>query len=251
MELQQRDHIGVLILNTPNNNAIDQNFISEAKRLLDEAEVNPSLKALVVTSTLPRIFCPGLNPMAIIKLSRNEITKFIEDLNSLYRKNFAFSKPIVAAVNGHAIGGGCLIAVGTDYRFMAKGKFQIGLREIDLGISIPIGTMAMLTYALGYRNVERVVYSGQSFSPEEALELGLVDELVEPEPLMERAMEKARFLASKPSQCFKMDKEYLKNATLEWMEAKDPQHLKEWVDCWFSEECQESVAKVVHQLTKK
>ncbi|MDP6782106.1 MAG: enoyl-CoA hydratase/isomerase family protein [Dehalococcoidia bacterium] len=251
MELQRRDGIGILLIDGPNTNAIDQDFIDDMNSLLHAAEADTSLRALVITSAHPKIFCPGLNLKALVGLPYERLFEFAGNLTGMVRNEFSFSKPQIAAINGHAIAGGCLVAMGADYRFMARGKSRIGVLEIDVALPVALGGMAVLEYVMGRRNVEKAIYSGELYLPEDALNIGMVDELVEPEELLDRAVEKAKFLGSKPAAAFKRDKQYLRAAVIDWIDVREARHLKEWVDCWYSKEAQEALGKVVEQLGTK
>ena len=251
MEIRKKDHIGVLVIDSPNNNSINRDFVREASGLLDEVGNDDSLSGLVITSTHPKIFSPGLNLVELATYSFDEMSQFMESFTGLFFKEFGFPKPLVMAVNGHAIAGGCLIALPGDYRFMAKGEFQVSLAEINLAIPIPIGTMGMLKYFTGPRNAEHVVYSGDGFLPDQALSLGLIDELVEPGRLLEKAMEKAKYFCHKSATAFEKDKMYLRKDVLEWMEEREPLHRKEWLDNWFSKECEDLKTKVIEGLSSK
>jgi len=251
MKLVNQDNIGLLMIDSPNSNAIDQVFIEESIRLFDEAANDDSIRAVLFTSTNPRVFCAGLNPFIATKFSYDEMFKYIKDLNLLYYKIFGFPKPTVVAINGQALGGGCIMSLTADHRIMAEGNFQIGIIELGLGMPIPFGLISMLEYIIGNRIAERIIFSAQKYSPEQAMELGLVDELAKPEDLMVKAIEKARVLGEKPALAFRRNKEYFRKTALEGMKSEKPRHLKEWVECWFSEECQKAIGKIIKQLTKK
>lgn len=227
IRLLLKEYIGILSMDSRNGNAIDQSFIRELIKLIDEAERKQSLKCLMITSSHPRIFCSGLNPFATLGVPHREMLDFIYNLSVLYRKVFTMPKPVITVINGHALGGGCILAMAADYRIMAKGTFGIGIIEMDLGMPMTLGVMKMLEYVLGGRIAERVIYSSKRFSPEEALKLGMVDELVKHQCLEERAMEKAKSLAGKPLLAFRKNKEYLRQSTSECMEAEKLSHLEE------------------------
>ena len=198
MRLERQDQIGIFIIDTENNNAINEEFIREAHEIMDEAEHDPSIRALVVTSTHKSLFCPGVDLPSMIKNSPAEMRAFFEALTGIVRRKFAYPKPEVYALNGHTIAGGCMMALAGDYRIMAKGPNYIGLMEIDIGLSAPIGIVAMITHVLGGHIANFILCSGERFTPVRALELNLVDEIVDKEILMERAVSHAQLLGSKP-----------------------------------------------------
>jgi Delta3-Delta2-enoyl-CoA isomerase len=250
VKLDRLDQIGILYIDTERNNAINDEFIRDAHQLMDEAEADPVIRALVVTSSHKTIFCPGVDLPSLMGRSGPEMRSFYEALTGIVRRKVAYPKPEVYALNGHTVAGGCMMALAGDYRLMARGRAMFGLMEIDVGLAAPIGVVTMLQHFLGGRVAERVLFSGERFSPESALALGLVDEVVEPEQLMDRACEKARRLAGKPSGGYRRLKRYARQGLAARMQSLDDAHLDELVDQWFSEETQHLVKVAVQRMKK-
>jgi len=251
MDLICKDNVGIIMIDSPNNNSMDHAFLKESMRLFDEAKNTESIRAVVFTSTQSGLFCAGMNPFVAIEFSHEEMYQFIHDLNLLSHKMFGFSKPTVAAINGHALGGGCILTLTADYRIMAKGNFRIGVIEGGLGMAMPFGLIRMFEYVMGSKTGERSVLTAQKYSPEQAMEIGMVDEVMEPEDLLAGAIEKAKALGEKPAMAYRITKEYFRKAVLDWMESEKPYHLKEWVGCWFSKDCQKLIGNTIKNLTKK
>jgi Delta3-Delta2-enoyl-CoA isomerase len=250
VKLQRHDQIGIFLIDTSRNNAINDDFIREAHELMDEAEADPAIRALVVSSSHQTIFCPGVDLPSLMGRSGPEMRSFYEALTGIVRRKVVYPKPEIYALNGHTIAGGCMMALAGDYRVMAKGRFAFGMMEIDVGLAAPIGVVEMVSHVLGARIAERVLFSGERFSPESALALGLVDDIVEPELLMERALEHARLLANKPAGGYRRLKRYSRQALAARMHALDDAHLDELVDQWFSEETQRLVGAAVQRMRK-
>jgi enoyl-CoA hydratase/carnithine racemase len=250
VKLERHDQIGVFFIDTDRNNAINDDFIREAHALMDEAEADPAIRALVVTSSHKSIFCPGVDLPSLMGRSGPEMRTFYDALTGIVRRKVVYPKPEIYALNGHTIAGGCMMALAGDYRVMAKGRFAFGMMEIDVGLAAPIGIVEMLRHFLGGRVAERVLFSGERFSPEGALALALVDEVVEPQMLMERAFATARALAQKPAGGYRRLKRYSRQALAARMHTLDDTHLDELVDQWFSEETQRLVTAAVERMKK-
>lgn len=139
MRLEREDDVGILFIDTERNNAINMDYIREAHELMDEAERDPAIGALVVTSTHKSLFCPGVDVPSLMDRSRAEMRAFFEALTGIVRRKVTYPKPEIYALNGHTIAGGCMMALTGDYRLMTSGRFYIGLMEIDLGLAAPIG----------------------------------------------------------------------------------------------------------------
>lgn len=245
MRLARQDQIGILYIDTERNNAINEDFIREAHELMDEADADAAIHALVVTSS-----SPGVNLPSLMGRPGPEMRTFYAALTGLVRRKVAYPKPEVYALNGHTIAGGCMMALAGDYRVMATGPFAFGMMEIDVGLAAPIGVVEMLRHFLGGRNAERVLFSGERFTPENALFLGLVEELVEPAQVMDRALAQARSLAQKPSADYRRLKRYSREALAARMHALNDAHLDELVDQWFSEDTQRLVEAAVQRMRK-
>src|SRR3970040_1952011 len=110
MKLERQDQAGILYIDTDRNNAINDEFIREAHELMDEAERDPAIRALVVTSTHKTLFCPGVDLPSLMGRSASEMRRFYEALTEIVRRKVAYPKPEGYALNGHTIDGGGILA---------------------------------------------------------------------------------------------------------------------------------------------
>ena len=250
MKLEHHGEVAILFIDTDRNNAINVDSMREAHQLMDEAEQDEAIRALVVTSSHKSIFCPGVDLPSLMDYSREQMRSFYDEMTGLVRRKFSYPKPEVYALNGHTIAAGLMMALAGDYRVMAAGEFHVGLMEIELGLASPIGVVAMIAHVLGGRDTERILFRGERYAPDEARALGLVDEVVEPNVLIERAMHHARLLAHKPAQGYRRLKRYARAATAERMRALDAAHLDDLVEQWFAPETQALVGPAVRRMTK-
>jgi enoyl-CoA hydratase len=143
--------------------------------------------------------------------------------------------PVVAAVNGHAIGGGCVLACCADVRVMADGDGQIGLAELRVGVPFPRAALEIVRYAVGGVWARRLALGGQTYRPQQAAELGLVDEVVPADELFERAKTAARTLAEQsPADTFTVTKAQLHRDAIERIDRyRDEENLlaqRLWVE---------------------
>src|SRR5262249_57136121 len=140
------------------------------------------------------------------------------------RTLFALPRPVVAAVNGHAIAGGCVLVLAADVRLMAAEAVRIGLPELLVGVPFPATALAVVRFAVPRDKVQSLVYTGRTLPPQEALTAGLVDEVVPAEDLLARAQEVARQLGLIPPQVYRLTKQSLRAEALERIErAGEPQ----------------------------
>ncbi|MGD9037348.1 MAG: enoyl-CoA hydratase/isomerase family protein, partial [Syntrophobacterales bacterium] len=150
----------------------------------------------------------------------------------------------VAALNGHTIAGGCMLATACDFRLMVTGKARISLNEITFGAPVPAGALEMLKYCAGSRNAQAIVYSGAMYSAEEAFQLGLVDQVSTEDSLAEDARKIAQELAQKDSSAFRSIKLLLRQPVAEQMIKRENDAILEFVDIWYSEQTWENLKAI-------
>jgi len=149
MKLEASGGIGVMSIDTDRNNAINLESIAEAHELMDEAEHNPSIRALVVTAENPPLFCPGVDIVSLVDADRPTMERFFAELSGLVRRKFSYPLPEVYALNGHTIAGGFMMAAAGDDRLLLGKRSQVGLMEVNLGLAAPIGVVQMLVHGFG------------------------------------------------------------------------------------------------------
>jgi len=114
-------------------------------------------------------------------------------------------------VNGHAIAGGCVFTLCGDYRLMAAGSARIGMPELLVGVPFPASVVETIRFAVPPQHLQMLMYTGRTFTPDDALRLGLVDEVVDAATLATRAGEMARHFAGLPSRAFALAKQQLRD----------------------------------------
>jgi enoyl-CoA hydratase len=152
---------------------------------------------------------------------------FLPALEAAFRSVFSIGKPVVAALNGHAIAGGAILAAACDHRVMAAGT--IGVTELQVGVPFPATALEILGHAYGGRRARRAVLAADTLEPAAALTAGRVDELSTPDTLMETAAARARQLADRtPPDVFRLTKQQLQAPARQRM-TTDPRVLRLWL----------------------
>jgi enoyl-CoA hydratase len=146
---------------------------------------------------------------------------------------FAFGRPVVAAVNGHAIAGGAVLAFAADQRVMAQGKGRIGTPELLVGVAFPRAPLELVVHAVGEQVARKLLFGAETYGPDQALALGMVDELAEPDALVPRAVElAARMATAIPADAFGHSKLQLRRQAIErivnYQLDEDPKALEIW-----------------------
>jgi enoyl-CoA hydratase len=159
--------------------------------------------------------------------------------------------PVVAAVNGHAIAGGCVLAVQADWRLMGDGDFKVGLNEVQLGIGLPSIVVESLRAQVPASSLMPLALEGQLVAPRRALELGLVHEVVAPAELEPRALARARELAAVPASGYAQVKTALRRGASEQVRQFAALETERWLDSWFSDDGRARIGAVVQRLRAK
>jgi len=192
--VEKKGHVCVITINHPPANAWNLETFLEFESVLDEVENDNNVRVVVITGAGEKCFSAGYD---ITDFANAEKTSPMG--RELWRRVDRLAKPTIAAINGHALGGGCELALACHFRIMADNpKAKIGLVELNLGI-IPgwCGTQT-LTRLLGRSKALDMILLSKKLSAREALEIGLVDKVSAPEDLMNDAMEYADRLAERP-----------------------------------------------------
>ncbi len=231
-------------------NAMGRPFLDGLNGLLDELrDRHPAARAVVVTG-YERYFSAGLDLPTLIGLDRGEMERLIAYFSSTMLRLFRLPLPVVAAVNGHAIAGGCVLALQADRRVMAIGDGRIGLSEVRLGIGLPSLVVETLRSQVPPASMAKIALEGRLFSAQEARDVGLVDEVVSDDTLWKAALANARELAALPREAFSQIKGALRRPFVdEIVRSGDDEVL--WVDTWFSESGQRGVRRAVEELRSR
>jgi enoyl-CoA hydratase len=167
--------------------------------------VTASDRALVLTGS-GSCFSAGVDLRRVLDGGRPYTEELLAALSRTFRAVFDHPRPTVAAVNGHAIAGGCVLALACDLRLMSGGR--IGLTELAVGVPFPTAALEVVRHALGSR-AGQVLLGAQTAEPERALALGMVDQLTEPGELLPRALALAAELAARSPESYRLAKEQL------------------------------------------
>lgn len=205
IERQDRDGVRVLRLAHGKVSAIDielgQAVVAELK-----AAADASVRAVVITGS-GSSFSAGVDLFRLIKAGPAYAERFLPVLDTMLRDALTFPKPLVAAVNGHAIAGGCILAAACDRRLMAEGHGRIGIPELAVGVPFPALPLQIMAARTSDRTLRDLVFSGRTVAVDDALALGLVDEKWPVEALLDRAIDAANQLAAIPASAFVLTKE--------------------------------------------
>ncbi|MBO2445527.1 enoyl-CoA hydratase/isomerase family protein [Actinomadura barringtoniae] len=183
-------------------NALDLEFcqaIERTMRDLDEGDA----RGVVLTGS-GRAFSAGVDLKRVVEGGGAYVKEYLPALGGAFRAIFDLGKPVVAGINGHAIAGGCVLAAACDHRVMAGGT--IGVPELLVGVPFPRSALEIMGFAVGSVRARQLILDGANHDAGAALELGLVDEVCEPDALTERALSAVGKLAAIPADTFRHTK---------------------------------------------
>jgi enoyl-CoA hydratase len=250
MKLELQGDVALLTMNAGKGNAINPDWLARMDALLGELEGGPA-RALVLTGH-EGFFCAGLDLPSLVTLGRPEILALIERFDATVLRIFELERPVVAAVNGHAVAGGCVCALQADERIMAEGSARIGLNEVALGIGLPAVVVETLRCQVPATSLGPIALEAKLFTPGEALAVGLVHKVVPAAELLDRALARARELAALPSLAFAQVKRQLRGpVAAAARQAGARGEATRWVDTWFSADGQERIRGAVAKLSRK
>jgi enoyl-CoA hydratase len=228
--------------------ALDVELLDALLRELDEAAAD--VRALILTGT-GSIFSAGVDLFRLTREGADYVRHFLPLLSSFLRKLFAFPRPVVAAVNGHAIAGGCVIVLACDTRLMAQGDGRIGVPELLVGVPFPAAALEVVRFAVPRDQVQSLIYTGRTLHPSDGLTAGLLDEVVAPDQLLARAQEVARQLAMIPSEVYRLTKQSLRAEALERIERASELHDPAALEVWSAAETHTHIREYLRRTVGK
>ncbi|MFC0558346.1 enoyl-CoA hydratase/isomerase family protein [Halalkalibacter alkalisediminis] len=206
------NHVATVYLNRPPYNPLNTQLYQELANLFEELEKDPLVRAIIITGKGDRAFAAGADINEMMNLNGAEMLEMSRVSRAAYDKVEAINKPVIAAVNGLALGGGCELALACDFRICSSNT-KFGLPEINLGIIPGGGGTQRLPRLIGHSKAKELLYFGEMIDSERAVEVGLVNKSVELEDLLTEATNWAEKLAGKPSIAMQMLKKSINQGT--------------------------------------
>lgn len=173
--VEEREHYGLITINRPPANALNTEIIGEFSEAMDQLLAQKALRSIIFTGSGEKIFCAGADLSSGFS---GDIGELADNFHKTFLKIERSPKPVIAAINGHALGGGCELSLACHFRIMKKGA-RIGLTETNLGIIPGAGGTQRLPRVIGYARALELMIFGKQLEAQEALQIGLVHQVVE------------------------------------------------------------------------
>ena len=250
--IHREDKGGVAVLRMEHGkaNAIDVTLFEELEVRLDEIEASPEVRAVVLTGT-GGMFSAGVDLFQVIEGGSDYLDAFVPRIGSSLLRLFTYPKPVVAAVNGHALAGGFILAQAADYRVMSEGKGKLGLTELLVGVTFPVAALEIVRFQAPSVTVQNLVLTGRTMQGPEALELGLVDEIAPAEEAVERAVAEAARRGALFPPAYAFSKSHLRRPAVEQIERYSAVLDDEVVALWSDPETIERIRQFLHGAVGK
>lgn len=196
---REPDGVALIHLNRPPANSYNRAFLDQLNAAIDDVRWDPDVRGAVVVSDIERFFSAGADINNFKNSTQQQRVMTVLHAHEILRKIEQTPKIIIAAINGHALGGGLEIALACDFRFAAEGTYRLGLPEVSLGLLPGNGGTQRLSRLIGAsRALDMMVTNGQ-VGPEDALKLGFVDRVFPAESLRQETIDYVTKIAKGPS----------------------------------------------------
>jgi enoyl-CoA hydratase/carnithine racemase len=231
--IERRGHVAVLRFDRPPVNALDLAAARVLAGAFAEATADDETRAIVITGT-GDCFCAGLDLKAVPAYGAADLRAMVGEVNAMIARLYGCPKPTVAAVNGHAIAGGLVLALACDRRIGRRRGYRMGLTEARVGIPFPFGPLTVVRSELDPSVARSLMLLGRNLDdPQDAVRAGILDELAPRRRLLDRAVEVAEDLASMPHEGYARIKRQLRGEAVARIEdavarGTDPL-LEEWL----------------------
>lgn len=246
-DIETRDGIAFLHMKHGKANAMDLEFCRQFVMKLEELNT-PTTNAVVITGS-GKIFSAGVDLPRLLDGGQTYVREFLPVLNQFFRTVFTFPKPVLAAINGHAIAGGCVLACAADRRLMSRGDGRIGVPELRVGVPFPPEALEIMRMSLPPQCFSEVMYTGATYDTKLALERGLIDEVVEPDQLLDRAGDAGARMAALGSELFRLTKAQIRQPAMEGID-RGTQYAEEIEAIWTAPETLAGIRQYVEKTLK-
>lgn len=250
LQVTIKDKTAVIGLKRGRSNAINAEMVAELSQLFRSIENDDNIKGLIITGN-EGFFSAGLDLIELYDYDELKIRKFWEDFLGLVSTMASFKKPFLTAISGHSPAGGCVLALCSDYRIMAEGKYIIGLNEVPVGIIVPESIFHLYSFWLGEAKAYRFLLEGKLLNPKEALENGLIDEIVDPGALVSAAERQMQKFLQLDRTTWQQSKLNLRREMLSKINADHSDSLDIMLKQWWSASTRSILQTIIQNLQKK
>lgn len=237
------DGLAVVTLAHPPVNTMDAPLLEEMTSLFEGLAAEPAVQAAIIRGE-GRAFSAGLDLKLVPELDRLGQRRLVDALNDCFGTLYAWPKPLVAAINGHAIAGGMILALCADWRVVADVPMEASLAEVRVGVTYPVAPLEIARSELAPATARRLILLGESLDAREAEAQGVFDERAPADELTTRALDRARRYAELPPNAFATTKHELRAPSLGRIAEARSGRREPRLASWLGEEMRRAAAAV-------
>ena len=229
-------HIATITINKPQVlNALSTEVLTDLKQVLDEVEKIENIYAVIITGAGEKSFVAGADIAEMKDKNPKQATEYAEFADGIFFRIENFHCPVIAAVNGFALGGGCELAMACDIR-IASETARFAQPETGLGITPGFGGTQRLPRLVGAGRAKELIYTGRTIKADEALAIGLVNKVTKPEALMQETLAMAQTICQKAPFAIKKAKEAINRGLQVSIDKAIAVETEEFAQCFATED---------------
>ncbi|XP_072043760.1 enoyl-CoA delta isomerase 1, mitochondrial-like [Amphiura filiformis] len=232
-------------------NTMDARLLVDLEDAFGKLENDASCRGVILTSSLTDVFSAGLDISVLNSNHIADFDKMWEALQNLWLRVYCSPLAIIAAINGNAPAGGCMIAIACDHRIMARGNYHIGISAPRLGLMLPPWVQRAMENTIGHRHAEEALGKATLYSVDEAFKLGLIDSIVEPKKLEEAAQEEMNKMLKIPDHARILSKQLMRLKDIQYLRDNQKNDLEYTRNHVMLKETQQQIKKFLNNLKKQ
>lgn len=249
--LEKEDNLAIVTINRPKAlNALNSETLADLDLVITDIENDSNIYCVIITGSGEKAFVAGADISEMKDLSEEQGKEFGILGNRVFRRLEKLDKPVIAAISGFALGGGCELAMSCDIR-IASEKAKFGQPEAGLGITPGFGGTQRLPRIVGMGKAKELIYTGTIIKADEALRIGLVNKVVPLESLMEEARAMANVIISNAPIAVKLCKDAINEGMQVDMDSAIQIEAEDFGKCFVTEDQVEGMSAFIERRTKK
>lgn len=245
IETEDQSEIAVLKMSHGKVNAMSLEFINCLRTELTRLSVNDDVRYVVLAGN-DRVFSAGVDLKRVVDEGNTYLDDFLPALSGLFLDVFEFTKPLIAAVTGHAVAGGCVLACAADYRVISN-RARIGVPELRVGVPFPSSGMEIMRWAATPQAFRRIINTGATFTGEHAVAVGLADETVEKDGVIDAAAKAIEPFAVVPVEVFRVTKRQMRAPVMDRIQRSEELFSDRINALWRDDRTREAVTAYVNE----
>jgi 3,2-trans-enoyl-CoA isomerase len=250
LNITVQDAVAIISLNNGNSNAINKEMLTDLKKIFKSIQTDDAIRGVILTGK-HGFFSSGLDLIELYDYNEEQIKAFWEQFLDLVTTLTLFKKPLISAISGHSPAGGCVLAVCSDYRVMAEGKYIIGLNEVPVGIIVPNSIFELYAFWIGKAKAYQNLLEGKLMGADEAKSIGLIDETAPIESLMTVAQKKMKTYISYDPTTWQESKLNLRQDLIQSVSADQTATLEKMLKQWWAPSTRSILKTIIQNLKAK